>query len=417
MAMLRISLVALSCAHALQSDLSATNNWYRHHHFSSYHFRPHCPTTTTTTPIPLVPERMVLDPRNTDKTNQCNWGGVNSYLLYALPEDHQDTILSDLQSFGLKAVRVWVAGVDKNAKGTGSPFVPHFEPKHMGEYDYTVLNMIDKLMLKAQQYGIKLIIALHDRYALGCWSCDGYQKDLKLKCLPEEKGFSTTGCTSANDGTKFYQDENATKFYDQRLETILNHTNPYFKKKWSELKEVVAMFEIQNEAQGLDSSWVSGWHCARANVMRKLLHSEILIGTGGGRAFADSSRPEFFNCTNIDVVTLHDYNAPNWTDMYNSIEKARDLGMKHGKKVVHEEFGTKDRYKRPDLFYAHISAAADLGVPFMPWEYVIPGNTDGHDLEFDDRQAAWPVVVYGALLGKMKPASFEWSNLELCNVS
>ena len=144
---------------------------------------------------------MVLDPRNTDKTNQCNWGGVNSYLLYALPEDHQDTILSDLQSFGLKAVRVWVAGVDKNAKGTGSPFVPHFEPKHMGEYDYTVLNMIDKLMLKAQQYGIKLIIALHDRYALGCWSCDGYQKDLKLKCLPEEKGFSTTGCTSASRGS------------------------------------------------------------------------------------------------------------------------------------------------------------------------------------------------------------------------
>lgn len=201
MAMLRISLVALSCAHALQSDLSATNNWYHHHHFSSYHFRPHCPTTTTTTPIPLVPERMVLDPRNTDKTNQCNWGGVNSYLLYALPEDHQDTILSDLQSFGLKAVRVWVAGVDKNAKGTASPFVPHFEPKHIGEYDYTVLNMIDKLMLKAQQYGIKLIIALHDRYALGCWSCDGYQKDLKLKCLPEEKGFSTTGCTSASRGS------------------------------------------------------------------------------------------------------------------------------------------------------------------------------------------------------------------------
>eukprot|EP00913_Durusdinium_trenchii_P014979 g14050.t1 len=138
---------------------------------------------------------------NTDKTNQCNWGGVNSYLLYALPEDHQDTILSDLQSFGLKAVRVWVAGVDKNAKGTASPFVPHFEPKHIGEYDYTVLNMIDKLMLKAQQYGIKLIIALHDRYALGCWSCDGYQKDLKLKCLPEEKGFSTTGCTSASRGS------------------------------------------------------------------------------------------------------------------------------------------------------------------------------------------------------------------------
>lgn len=83
---------------------------------------------------------------------------------------------------------------------------------------------------------------------------------------------------------------------------------------------------------------------------------EILIGTGGGRAFADSSRPEFFNCTNIDVVTLHDYNAPNWTDMYNSIEKARDLGMKHGKSLGGSWRGLMERFHLQLSLSLHINS-------------------------------------------------------------
>ena len=40
------------------------------------------------------------------------------------------------------------------------------------------------------------------------------------------------------------------------------------------------------------------------------------------------------------------------------------------RKVVHEEFGREHKLARPDYFYAVISAAVDLGVPFMPWQYV-----------------------------------------------
>ena len=55
--------------------------------------------------------------------------------------------------------------------------MPHFEPETWGIYDYTVLESINRLMRKVKGYGIKLIIALHDRYALGCYSCDAYQKE------------------------------------------------------------------------------------------------------------------------------------------------------------------------------------------------------------------------------------------------
>lgn len=206
-------------------------------------------------------------------------------------------------------------------------------------------------------------------------------------------------------------------FFDKRLRMILNYKNPLLGKRWGELKDVVAMYEIQNEAQGLDSSWVEGWHCARANVIRSSISSEILIGTGGGRTFASSSRLEHFYCPDIDVVTLHDYDSTSWTQMYGGILAARDLGLTYGKKVVHEEFGREHKLARPDYFYAVISAAVDLGVPFMPWQYVIPANNRDDDYEFDERQAAWPVLVFGVLQANATPAAFTWSNLELCTVA
>jgi len=117
------------------------------------------------------------------KSTQCNWGGVNSYFLWAVGASEQDQILSDMQQRGLKMMRIFVSTVPQNFKSTTSQFVPFFEPDHMGAYNYTSLELINKFMVKAHSYGIKLQIALHDRYELGCWYCDGYQKDLGLACL------------------------------------------------------------------------------------------------------------------------------------------------------------------------------------------------------------------------------------------
>ena len=50
-----------------------------------------------------------------------------------------------------------------------------------------------------------------------------------------------------------------------------------------------------------------------------LFFQEIFIGTGGGRTFASSSRLEHFWCPEIDVVTLHDYDATTWEEMYQGI--------------------------------------------------------------------------------------------------
>lgn len=346
------------------------------------------------------------------KSTQCNWGGVNSYFLWAVGASEQDQILSDMQQRGLKMMRIFVSTVPQNFKSTTSQFVPFFEPEHMGAYNYTSLELINKFMVKAHSYGIKLQIALHDRYELGCWYCDGYQKDLGLTCL------SGKPCGPLNDASKFYKDANAIKFFDKRLETILNFKNPDMgNKRWGDLKEVVAIFQIQNEAQGLDPQpWATNWHCARAKKMRPLMDPEIYIGTGGGRTFAESILLEHFQCPEIDVINLHDYEELTWTGMHDNLKKARDLGQTWGKKVVYEEFGSTKRYYRADHHYAVITASVSLGLPFLSWQYMIPGNTDDTDYEWDDKQATWPVMVYGALLANETRAAFSWPNLNLCTV-
>ena len=87
------------------------------------------------------------------------------------------------------------------------------------------------------------------------------------------------------------------------------------------------------------------------------------------------------------------------------------------RKVLYEEFGNKKRYYRPDYHYAVITACNLNGVPFMPWEYVHPPNTDDTGQEFDMHQATYPVLVYGVLVANKTASVQRWSNLELCNVS
>jgi len=370
----------------------------------------------STDPGMAVPMEIPQSPRSRNdefaKSSQCNWGGVNSYFLWAMGQAEQDQILSDMQTRGLKMMRIFVSTVPRNFKSTTSQFVPFLEPR-LGEYDFTALELINKFMVKVKEYGVKLAIALHDRYELGCWYCDAYHEYLGLTCLAGQP------CGPLNDASKFYRNSTVIKAFDQRLETILNYKNPEMgNRRWGDLKDVVAMFEIQNEAQGLNPEpWVTHWHCDRAKVLRSLIDSEIYVGTGGGRTFAESMLRANFECPEIDVINLHDYDETTWDGMHNNLKTARDLGRSFGKKVVYEEFGRKARYYRADYHYAVITACVSLGIPFMSWEYIIPGNTDSTDYEWDDKQATWPVMVYGVLLANETPGAFSWPNLDLCSVA
>lgn len=150
--------------------------------------------------------------------------------------------------------------------------------------------------------------------------------------------------------------------------------------------------------------------------MKAHMDSAIYVGTGGGRTFAESLLKEHFNCSDIDVVTVHDYDACTWLEMDGNLSHVQKLSTKHNKKVLYEEFGNKNQSYRPDYYYAILTAANRHGIPFMPWEFVIPPSTGDNDFEFDTHQASYPVLVYGVLVANRTVATHRWSNLELCEV-
>ena len=191
--------------------------WHHHHHHHDDD------DTTTTTTVMQIPANVSVMPVNKHLLDsQCNWGGMNSYFLYAQDEKDQNKTLLAMQQWGLKVLRIFVDArtsdqrsshvsvnfsaffscptflsfdsqqllqvVPANHKGAKNPAVGFLEPEKMGPpYKTHVLDLINKLMVRAHAHGVKLAIVMHDRYSLGCWACDGYQKALGLTCVPDEK--------------------------------------------------------------------------------------------------------------------------------------------------------------------------------------------------------------------------------------
>ena len=97
------------------------------------------------------------------------WTGVNSFFLHTLSDSDQVSILTALKAAHVQVVRIFISGVGAGSKGSSSSGVNDLEQTYVGVYDDTVLLVIDKIMSKVSSFGIRLIIAIHDRYSLGCW--------------------------------------------------------------------------------------------------------------------------------------------------------------------------------------------------------------------------------------------------------
>ncbi|CAF4959444.1 unnamed protein product, partial [Rotaria magnacalcarata] len=76
---------------------------------------------------------------------------------------------------------------------------------------------------------IKLIIALHDRYSLGCYAykADSYVSKYGIPTASE--------CSPPNDASNFYSNEQAKTDFVNRLRYLLDHVNPHFVQRWGSL--------------------------------------------------------------------------------------------------------------------------------------------------------------------------------------
>ena len=308
------------------------------------------------------------------------WGGASSYFLHALQDGDRADVLQATKDAGLKVLRIFVTHVWANSKNSNNVEMADLE-SWPGSFNDDILNRIDKLMKEAHDQGLKLIIALHDRYAL-THKAEAYVQKYNIPTV-DENG-------TPNDASTFYTNGDAINDFDNRLKYILNHQNPYFDNRpWSDLGEVVLAFEAQNEAMGHMAYANAQWHCDRANLIKSLVSDGVLVSNGGGIDFPTSLKDEFFQCPGIDVVMLHTYD---WDTGFitQQVSNGRDMAWNTGKRIVVEEFGCQS--DQNDELAKQIQAIQDLAIPWMFWEIMKPGSGDKDFEIWNDEDVWWNVV-------------------------
>ncbi|KAJ3074944.1 hypothetical protein HDU98_009719 [Podochytrium sp. JEL0797] len=298
------------------------------------------------------------------------WAGANSYFIHNLPISEQESLLAALQQAGVTVVRVFITKFDQGGKGTDASGFPDLEMTTVGVYDDTALQAIDHLLSIVPNYGIKLIIAIHDRWNLdGAWgTCDAY-------C----QSYGASG---------FYTSSDAQAKFDARIAHVLNHKNAYMgNTPWSSLSNSIYAFDIQNEAESAIGSSLPNpdWWCSRANTIKNLLPqgSPILISTGGNQNPTDAFISQNLNCPSIDIISVHTYGdvAPLIPQMV--------AAKKGGKVVVMEEFGAQGPAQASEIAYTAGLMNAN-GIPWMVWE--VSSVTLANDFEFSPTSSIWKTL-------------------------
>jgi len=341
-----------------------------------------------------------------------NWAGVNSFFAHALPSSgpySRTAYLDKIRDAGLRVLRIFISATEANYKYSGSEAVDDIETRKVGSYDDRILSMVDDLMLEAYERGIKLDIALHDRYSLGCWRTDAYVTtyDLPSGCC---------NCTvSKNQVDRFYSEPEIQVAFDARLQHILQHRNPHFNAPWGQLHQVVASFAPENEAQGHVELVDKGWWCRRAQVMKDYMHPDIPISTGGSIGLLDALYQQLYMCPEIDVVDIHTYtDDDNW--LRDVAQVSVTWAVTQNKRVRLQEFGAlgNDESKAKILFPL-IYAASEIGIPFMPWQLVHPESTT--DYEFWTDGEVWRGLSALSQAAQDNVTVFSWPELNLSNSS
>jgi len=305
------------------------------------------------------------------------WGGASSYFLHGLKKNDRLAVLQAAKDANLKVIRIFITSTFYHSHNTDSDAISDLE-SWPGSYNDKILGQIDDLMADAKNYGIKLIIAMHDRYGL-THSQEAYVKKYGIKTNGESG--------SPNDASKFYTDKNAIADFDRRLVHILTHRNPHFNnRQWAELSEVVFSFEAQNEAMGHMGLVNLNWQCDRAKVLKQYVKNGVLVSTGGGIDFDTSSKVQYFQCPYINVISLHtyDYDA---NKIGQKVAEAKNLAFKYGKRIIVEEFGAKGGDKQ-NVLNRQIAAIKNQGVPWIVWQILRPG-AGAKDYEIGTNEESW----------------------------
>ncbi|KAK7424570.1 hypothetical protein QQZ08_008580 [Neonectria magnoliae] len=334
-----------------------------------------------------------------------SFSASNLYYAAGLRDAQSTTLLSGLQSAGVKVLRVWLDGQSGTTKGTPIDNFNGLQGTGPSDWDDTVLNRLDKFMVKAHSYGIKLIISIHSYNALE------NKRDFYGK-------WYGTG--------DFYTNSAAIGQFKDRIAHVLAHVNPANGKSWSQSSEYIFAFEAQNEAmhpQGNPTALAS-WQCTMAKAIKDNLkgNGDILVTTGGGSYLATSLLNSYFSCSSLDVLAIHAYGPGDFST--SSLKPYVDKAKNAGKKLIMQEWGacytdasnnncnggsklnsgTRDSNIRK--WAASIDAA---GIPWFYWQ-ILPNNDphSGWDYEVGINDVNWGALKAAGLAAGKAESAFDF---------
>ncbi|EFJ52864.1 hypothetical protein VOLCADRAFT_86264 [Volvox carteri f. nagariensis] len=346
---------------------------------------------------------LTLFTANAPRTVAFSFGGANSYYLYTFRTADQIQVLDAMQAAGFRTLRISIAAQGENQTGSNNYGVPDVEHP-VGMYDDRILTMIDDLITRAFQRGIKLIITLHDRYSLGCWGNNAYVDKYNIP--------TTNACgyggVEDNDLNAFYNNANAAADMDRRFTHIISHRHPGFSNRpWSAIPEAILGFDIQNEGQAHQRNGNipnPNWICERAKKLKPQLSSGMLVLTGAGADVWDSVLSQHFACSSIDVVCVHSYMADDWSSKLPPVIQA---AKQDGKRIIVEGFGATGWGSKAAGLQKQIDVFQNLGVPWMVWQVVKPNNYDNYEVFTDDTDS-WSVLSSAARAAPGLGGAFVW---------
>ncbi|CAG9981788.1 unnamed protein product [Clonostachys byssicola] len=312
-----------------------------------------------------------------ERQQSNSFAGVNSFFLHAFKEADRLEVLDAIQAANLKVLRLFISETFSNFKNTGSIYMPDVEPQTVGVWDDTQLEAIDQLMVEAHARNIKLTIALHDRYQLGCWGNDAYVDKYHLPAVD-----CSTGKASDNNVEFWYSDKNCISDFENRIRHILEHRNARISGSpaWKDLSSHIFSFNIQNEGQG---------HL-NGNIAPHPSWCDI---------------PENWACAALDLVNIHSYSGV--AEFRNKGPAALQRALNANKLMLFEEFGASGSGKANEIAQ-HIAVFNDLRVPWLPWQISKPGNGQA-DFEFWTNEDTYGAVRDGSNAAAGLNAAQSWS--------
>mmetsp|Transcript_91212 Transcript_91212/g.178544 ORF Transcript_91212/g.178544 Transcript_91212/m.178544 type:complete len:217 (-) Transcript_91212:348-998(-) len=124
-----------------------------------------------------------------------------------------------------------------------------------------------------------------------------------------------------------------------------------------------------------------------------------------------------FACADIDIISVHSYGwaGANYTHLIVKLGTIASLVMEANppQRVIFEEFGQvgPNPTQRGVVLGDWMAAVNSVGIPFMPWQLMKPGNTCVHCMNFWIGDGSWTQLVTWTAIAARTPGRFSWPEL------